>query len=185
MFTFAEGNGSHAEGNGSHAEGNGSHAEGLETKTIGYASHAEGMYTTASGEGSHAGGYNTNARYDNQTVVGHCNDDQVQDKTEDVFVVGVGTDTNRQSGLRVRKPEGKVILNQTPNTTWWLQDSTVAAIPTSPGLYFGEPETTGTTRINSVINISGNGSVYIQEYDGSSYNNMVQVYFNATASFSS
>ena len=178
--TLALGNYSHAEGRNTSASGDWSHAEGNETKAVGNFSHAEGYQSHASGEYSHAeggngssqgdyshaGGLRSTARYDHQTVVGHYNDPTGQDKPDDVFVVGVGTDTNdRQSGLRVRKPEGKVILNQnTVDFNFVFQSSTQQWEEENiPGLYFGEPEVAKATRIVSFYDPSSGFPLYTEQ----------------------
>ena len=181
--TLASGIGSHAEGQFTTASGDYSHAEGYQSYAGGEYSHAEGDNGFSQGDYSHAGGLRSTAKYDHQTVVGHYNDAQV-DKPEDVFVVGVGTDTNtRQSGLRVRKPEGKVILNQIATNTdpvvfgllTPFLDAFASTIPTAPGLHFGEPEVAGTTRIVSSLNINNlQGVLTLQHHNGTQYDLMIQ-----------
>jgi hypothetical protein len=131
------------------------------------------MYTTASGVGSHAGGYNTNAILDNQTVVGQYNKGSYPDGN-DTFVVGAGSDLNHlEDGLKVRpiggignQLGGKVIINnsdspfgpvQIGNTQPYEQHSRA-------GLYLGEPQVDGSTRIITIKDTSDNNSpnLYIQ-----------------------
>ncbi|MDB4343409.1 hypothetical protein OAA15_00150 [bacterium] len=163
---------SHAEGASTWARGEYSHAEGVNTEARGMWSHAAGDTTTALGAGSHVNGYQTTAVRDYQTVVGKHNIKTYSH--DDVFVVGTGDNIESRDGFKVRAPYGQAILNQTQ--TFLLPIFGDGLSDDSPGLNFGEPVTNGNVRIVSTNNITyGGGALYIQEHNGTNYNNMVMV----------
>lgn len=101
--TTALGEVSSSFGHSTIAKGEASFAEGFNTIAEGTASHAGGGSTVAKGQYSYAGGYNTLAGYDNQTVIGHFNDNN----QENIFEIGNGDDSlgeeGRSNAFEVRK----------------------------------------------------------------------------------
>ena len=113
--TFANGDFSHAEGWGTKTgaktdnEAIAAHAEGVNTVSDGFASHAEGEYTKSTGRASHAGGVGTIANQEAMTAIGRYN---VSGGTNDLFVIGNGTDsTHRSNVLSVNGVTNKITLN--------------------------------------------------------------------------
>lgn len=104
--TTAAGVASHSEGNNTVAGGELSHAEGFNTRATGQGAHAEGAHTKAIGNYSHSGGLNTEARYNGQTVIGHCNDN----KESTVFEVGCGW-TDGNGNVQTRRNAFEVYLD--------------------------------------------------------------------------
>ena len=92
--TTALGEVSSSFGHSTIAKGEASFAEGFNTIAEGTASHAGGGSTVAKGQYSYAGGYNTLAGYDNQTVIGHFNDNN----QENIFEIGNGDDSLGEEG---------------------------------------------------------------------------------------
>ena len=100
--TIASGDDSHSEGNSTQAIGRAAHAEGFETIASGDHSHAEGFETTASGTNSHAANVGTIAQGYAQTAIGmyniaQGNNNSPPDPTDDVFIIGNGTDDGTRS----------------------------------------------------------------------------------------
>ena len=103
---------SHAEGYKSTASGSYSHAESSSTTASGSSSHAEGHLTVASGNYSHAGGYHTTANQKYQTVIGTYNtyNENENNKTDKLFVVGNGTDNNNRSNAFIVDKDGNATV---------------------------------------------------------------------------
>lgn len=115
-YSHAEGDNTKSIGNYSHSEGGGSaqsigdfsHVEGSGTISIGEYSHAEGLSTKTIGNYSHSEGHGTVAEYDYQSVTGRFNTTGITN-SNDIFVIGNGTDTDNRSDLFIANLTGITI----------------------------------------------------------------------------
>ena len=98
----------HAEGESTEASGQACHAEGLRTYASGTASHAEGEDTKSIGRASHAGGDGTIADQYAMTAIGKYN---ISGSTNDLFVIGNGTDSEHRSNALSVNSGGTITLN--------------------------------------------------------------------------
>lgn len=176
---------SHAEGAITEAVGISSHAEGAGTRAEGFFSHAEGGNTIAIGNTSHAGGHFTTASLDFQTVVGQYNVGNYPNGN-DTFVVGTGGDNNtREDAFKVRANTHEVIVKQQPGNIEPIPPgvSTFEYVPNNlnngAGLYFGEPDSLGSTRVVS-SNMGGLPGIAIQTYIGANYQNTISSFAGTT-----
>jgi hypothetical protein len=175
--TFTPGDYSHAEGKESIASGIASHAEGHVTVAFGFFAHSEGNKTLAQNTGAHTGGQHTTSSRDYQTVVGQYNVGNYPNGN-DTFVVGTGADNNtREDAFKVRANTHEVILRQQPGNfvsvnlgSEYIPDN----LNNGAGLYFGEPDSFGSTRVvSSNIQNSNVPGIAIQFYNGTFYQNTI------------
>lgn len=99
---------SHAEGDGSKSYGGNSHAEGALTIASGISSHSEGYQTKSVGDYSHSEGYGTVSEHNYQSVTGLFNTTGVT-TSDDIFVIGNGTDIDNRSDLFIANLTGITI----------------------------------------------------------------------------
>jgi hypothetical protein len=186
-LSVAQGNRSHAEGKGTLAFGPVSHAEGHYTTASGLFAHSEGNKTLASGSGAHSGGTFTTASLDYQTVVGQYNVG-IYPNGNDTFVVGTGTGpSNKADAFKVRASTHEVIVKQQPgnfvpiNPLGLDYEYIPGNLNNGAGLYFGEPDSFGSTRVvSSNIQNSNVSGIAIQFYNGTFYQSTISSFAGTT-----